>query len=82
MLVVDTLKFKMFVPTLHLLNTGGHAYPTLNVVLTGTPMIFCYAELLSLFMNTFALNGLHFLNEVSNTIVFDREISLHSCIPI
>jgi hypothetical protein len=72
----------MFVPTLHLLNRGGHAYPMLNVVLTGTPMIFCYGELLSSFMNTLALNGLHFLNEVANMIAFDQEISLHFCIPI
>jgi len=72
----------MFVPTLHLLNTGGHAYTMLNVVLTGTLMIFCYGELLSSFMKTLALNGLHFLNEVANTIMFDHEISLHSCIPI
>lgn len=54
----------------------------LNVVLTGTPMIFCYGELLSSFMNTLALNGLHFLNEVANMIAFDQEISLHFCIPI
>lgn len=47
----------------------------LNVVLTGTLMIFCYEELLSSFMNTLALNGLHFLNEVANKIVFDHEIS-------
>lgn len=53
-----------------------------NMAFTGTPMIFCYGELPSSFMNTLALNGLHFLNEVTYKIVFDHEISLHSCIPI
>jgi hypothetical protein len=72
----------MFVPTLHLLNTVGHAYSILNMVLTGTPMIFCFGELHSSFMNNLALSGLRFLNEVANTIVIDHEISMHSFIPI
>jgi hypothetical protein len=73
------LYFWMPVPTFKTFNMVWHDHTILHTALHGTPMQFCWKELIFSHTNAVPLYRLPFLNEVANATMFACKIHVHCC---